>query len=879
MFSNARKPSIVLCHMRRQCHYSILGFILIFALRAGGGSVWAISIEDYLGSQPQDYDPDISRPEAGLGHELGEWHARHDLLHSYFRTLAAESDRVEMWEYARSHEGRPLSLVAISSPENIEDLESLRERHVAAANGEEVDGKNPVVVWLAYSVHGNESSGANAAPAVGYHLAASRENHAMDYLDNTIVLIDPCLNPDGLSRFAQWANSFRGARLIGDPAHIEHNEVWPGGRGNHYWFDLNRDWLLLTHPESRGRIEQFHRWRPNILADFHEMGSDATYFFQPGVPSRQNPNTPTKNLDLTRRIARFHADSLDAKGRLYYTEERFDDFYYGKGSTYPDAQGTIGVLFEQASSRGHLKETQNGELSFPFTIENQIATSFSTLDAASALGDDLLAYQAGFSKQALIEAGEDSATAYVVDLSHAPVRGWEFVDILSRHQIEVYELSGPVTLGNHSFSPEVSIVIPVAQRQYRLIKSLFERRKSFEDHTFYDVSTWNLPFSFGLPYETADSETYRADWLGERLLDSEFPVTEAPAPDAYAYAVRWDTYNAPRTLARLQAGEIRVYVATDSFEAETNSGTEAFGYGTLVVPMGGQRGKADLVAKIFEKAGAEGVRVVGLVSGLTPRGIDLGSPSMKPVPPIRPLALIGGSVSAYEAGEVWHYLDRRVATPLTMVEADRLRRVPLDEYTHLILVSGAESTLSESMLGRIESWARGGGIVIALGQAVTLFEAPAEDEPEDEEGEGAREAPDEVRYADFESWADRDLIRGSIFEAKVDRSHPLGYGFARKTLPVFRNKNAFLELDEDPFANPVVYTNAPWLCGYISDENLQSLRGTAVVVAKRVGSGAMIRMVDNPNFRGVWYGTNRLFANALFFGPIIKSTKNLWSDR
>ena len=221
--------------------------------------------------------------------------------------------------------------------------------------------------------------------------------------------MDPVLNPDGFSRFAQWANSHKGYQLVGQREHREHQEAWPGGRGNHYWFDLNRDWLLCQHPESQARVREFQKWLPNVVADFHEMGSDATYFFQPGVPERRNPLTPLENVEMTSAIAGYHAKALDQIHSRYFTEERFDDFYYGKGSTYPDIHGAVGILFEQASSRGHLMESVNGTFDFPFTIRNQLVTSLSTVEGAVALKEALMDYQRRYFAAQVNEDKEDTA--------------------------------------------------------------------------------------------------------------------------------------------------------------------------------------------------------------------------------------------------------------------------------------------------------------------------------------------------------------------------------------------------------------------------------------------------------------------------------------
>jgi len=293
----------------------------------------------------------------------------------------------------------------------------------------------PVVIYQGNSIHGNEPSGGNGALATAYYLAAAQGEYIDDLLDNAIILLDPCYNPDGFQRFSSWVNSHKGKNLISDPNSREYNEVWPRGRTNHYWFDLNRDWLLLTHPESQGRIRHFHHWKPDILTDHHEMGSNSTFFFQPGIPSRTNPNTPKLNQELTAEIATFHAAALDEIGSLYYSKESFDDYYYGKGSTYPDAQGCIGILFEQASSRGHYQSTDHGILTFPFSIRNQVATMLSTQKAGLALRKDLLEYKRKSFKEAQSLASSNGVKGYVFNDDGDPYRAERFIAILQQHQI------------------------------------------------------------------------------------------------------------------------------------------------------------------------------------------------------------------------------------------------------------------------------------------------------------------------------------------------------------------------------------------------------------------------------------------------------------
>lgn len=390
------------------------------------------------------YNPAIPTPKSIIGHEVGEWHVTHDRLVQYMYALDQASDRITLEVIGQSHETRPLILLTITSPANHKNIESIRTQHVRLSNDPANSGslelKNmPAVVYMGHSIHGNEPSGSNAALLSAYFLAAAQGETIEAYLTNTIILLDPSFNPDGMQRFSSWVNANRSTVISTDPADMEHNEAWPGGRTNHYWFDLNRDWLVAQQPESQGRIKKFHAWKPNVLTDHHEMGTNATFFFQPGVPARVHPLTPDRNQELTRTIGTYHAKALDAIGSLYYTQQGYDDFYYGKGSTFPDVQGAVGILFEQASSRGHAQESVNGVLRFPFTIRNQFTTALSTLTAVNALRVELLAYQRDFFKTAVSNAAKDPIKIVAFG-STDPVRATMLAEVIARHSIDVQKL-------------------------------------------------------------------------------------------------------------------------------------------------------------------------------------------------------------------------------------------------------------------------------------------------------------------------------------------------------------------------------------------------------------------------------------------------------
>ena len=833
------------------------------------------TLEWYLPRGVQ-YDARFPKPADVLGWEVGTWHVRHDQLTRWFETVSAASPRVALETYAHTYEQRPLLLAAVSSPGNLARLEELRAAHVAAVRGGKEEHDGPQVVWMGYGVHGNEPSGTNASMLFLYHLAAAKGREIERFLDETIVLIDPCVNPDGTARFAHWANTNRGAHLVDLGLHRERREAWPGGRTNHYWFDLNRDWLLLTHPESRGRLEQFHRWMPSVLTDYHEMGTESTYFFQPGIPSRQNPLTPERNLELTRGIAAYHAEALDAIGSLYYTEESFDDFYYGKGSTYPDINGCIGILFEQASSRGHLQDNSYGGISFPFTIKNQLVTSLSSLRAAGALRDDLRGYQRAFYRTAREEAARHPVRAYVLGAAEDPGRTHALVDLLRRHAIEVHHLTTEVG----EFRPGEAFVVPMDQPQFRLVRAVFETRTSWPDNTFYDVSSWTLPLSFDVPTRALSIEDFDPAIVGAPALEAAPPagrVVAARAPAAWLF--EWHHAAAPRHLTRLLRAGVRARVATRTFSATTQEGQRDFALGTVVIAPGVQEVDPRELRRLLDAAAADGVDVFGATSGLTPAGIDLGSGSLRPIEAPRPALLVGAGVSNYEAGEVWHHLDQRLEVPLPLIEREDLGRLELDDVTHLLLVSGSTGGWSEATRDRIGAWVRGGGVLVASKGAATwaagewLTSGDHHEEPA--ESEHDHDPPQHLPYGEYEKLRAEQRVAGTIFEAELDLTHPLCFGFARDRLPVFRNSTATLPHAEDPFATPVRYTAAPLVSGFASEENVSRIASSPAVRAQRVGRGVVVCLIDDALFRGVWHGTARLYTNALFFGAAVKGTAPL----
>lgn len=845
--------------------------LLIIGLMIINVSVAQTRLEYYL-PEPIEYDDEITKPNEYLGFEVGSWHVMYEQLIGYLKLLSTESTRISMEEYARTYENRPLYLITISSQENQQNIQQIQNEHLKLSDPQisedmAISGM-PIVVWLGYSVHGNESSGSNAALLVAYHLAAAHGSEIENMLENTVILLDPCINPDGLNRFAHWANTNKSKNPVADPYDREHNEPWPNGRTNHYWFDLNRDWLPVQHPETQGRLKKFHEWKPNLLTDHHEMGTNSTFFFQPGIPSRNHPITPESTYALTAKVAEFHAEALDELSVLYYSKESFDDFYYGKGSTYPDVNGAVGILFEQASSRGHVQESVNGTLTFPFTIKNQFQVSLSTLKAAQHLKDQFLNHQRDFYKNSLSLSKAGNTKAYVVSASKDQARLDEFTKILLAHQIKVFHSDQQT---NDNRETKQSLIIPTNQPQYRLIKALFEQRTTFTDSLFYDISTWTLPLAFNLSLDSLDGKAFTDNMLGNEVKSVQVRKgTVLGGKSDYAYLFEWNDYYTPKLLYQLLANDLIVKVSARPLQlAEGN-----FTRGAIILPVGLNEKRMDsgrLFELLQQLSSDSGIDVYALQGGLSQNGISLGSPNISSLQKPRICMLVGRGVSTYESGEVWHLLDQRFDIPVTRITHTQLDRVNLEKYNTMILVNGNYGSLNATHQNKIKSWIQNGGNIIAIKNAVKWLASA-----------GLSASKFKKKYSDTSSvrypyqlvnqYQDAHEINGAIFQGTLDVTHPLCFGYQNPSISIFKNSTLFMEPLKSHFANPVVYTDTPLLSGYISTENLRLLKNTASVSVSTFGQGKIVAFADNPNFRAFWYGTNKLFLNSIFFTPIISKS-------
>ncbi|WP_228850876.1 M14 family zinc carboxypeptidase [Aegicerativicinus sediminis] len=836
----------------------VLFFSLIIGLQT--------QAQDYFLKKYGPFDPYIPSPEAFLGYGIGEQYTRHDRIVAYMRKLAELSPKASLEVYGYTHESRELVILTISNPQNINNIIEIQKEHLQLVDPNDnspINTNTPIVIQLGYNVHGNEASSSEAAMLTAYTLVASQHPEIERYLKNGIIFIDPTINPDGRDRFAQGANKFRSNEKVEDRWDAEHNETWPMGRTNHYWFDLNRDWLLAVNPESQGKLKWFHKWYPNVVTDFHEMGSNSTYFFEPMKPiGSLEPIMPKENYeDLNDLFAPYYSEALEEIGSFYYTKESFDGTYPGYGSSYPDLQGGLALLFEQGGSFGLKRENDFGTVEFPFTIRNQYVNSLATVKAAVENKSKLLAYQKDFFRSAVKDKVSSGFVGYEFgDLSDNN-RTKEFIDLLLKHKIKVYK-------NNDRFT------VPMNQPQRRMVQTMFETYRKYRDSAFYDASAWSVANFYNMPYRGLKSIT-----KGEEVNTTKnlYPVEKVPMAN-YAYLIDWRDYYSPGAVYHLQRNGIKVSSSFKPLTVKTTVGEKEFGYGSILVPVTRQEKSADEVYKIIKECQEKfNVPIYAVETGFSVKGIDLGSNNFQRLKTPKVAMFIGEGpntyVNGYEVGEVWHLLDTRFHMPVVKIPVKYVKRVDLKKYNTLIMVSGSYNDIDSIGKTKISNWVKEGNTLVTIGSGTAwainnklVKEKLTKPEKEKDSLEKIKRLP----YVDATENRGREQLGGAIVEVDLDLTHPIGFGYVRKQMPVYKNNNVFLQPSKNPYSTVAQYTQEPHIDGFISKKNYEEfLKKSASLIVSSIGSGRVVMFADNPNFRGAWYGTNKLFLNALFLGSHI----------
>jgi hypothetical protein len=822
-------------------------------------AITALAQPDYFYPNSGSFNQSIPTPEKFLGYAIGTHHTRHDKLVEYFKELDRLSDKVALQVIGETYEHRQQIAAIFTSPSNHQRLEEIRKTNLAG----QVTGSTeniPLVIHLGYNVHGNEPSSSEAAMLMAYYLTASESDETTKWLNDMVILMDPVINPDGRDRHSHWANMHKASPIVGDPIDREHTEIWPGGRFNHYWFDLNRDWFLGTFPETRNRIKFFHHWRPYVQTDHHEMGSNATFYFDPGEDASNNPVVPNYIYKtIYPKYAEYFSKATDKLGSMYFTKEAYDKLYPGYGSSYINFYGGAGFLFEQGSSRGHVQETNTIPITFAFTIRNQLTASLTTVRASLAEKSLLLKLRKEFYRAVKEQASKSLVKGYLFGDANDETRTRAFVDLLLLHEIEVYEAGNSSTDGKGYY-------VPTDQNNYIMVRSVFEKAISYIDSSFYDASAWSLVHAYNLPY-TELKTSYNAGKRITVLPPQQFNTLEK---SNYAYVISNTDYNVHKAIYHLQEAGVIVQSAFRPFTTVVNGKNKVYGYGSILIPVQQQRITSDSLFKAISiTAKQSNINCYGLNTGYSAGGIDMGSGYVRTLKQPAAVMIVGIGVAAPEAGEIWHLLDERLQMPITKLDILNLGRADFRRYNTMIMVSGNYSLIDKPATDKIKAWVQSGNTLITIktGSEWAIKNGFTKEKllPVDSaKGTPVRQDFDMAVHIEGAK-----AMGGSIFRADLDSTHPIGFGFTNRKISLYRNGLTLLQLSANPYSTVSQYTSEPLIGGYVHNTTLKKIKNSAAILVGAEGTGRVIMFSDNPNFRGTWYGTNKLFLNALFYGSNI----------
>ncbi len=799
---------------------------------------------------------DLKSPSEFLGYELGTQFTRHHQVVDYYEYLAdAASDRVQLKAYGQTNERRPLLLAYISSKENMADLENIRTAHIATTEGN--GNPSQAIVWLSYNVHGNESVSTEASMLTVYTLLTEKS----DYLKNTVVIMDPCVNPDGRERYVNWYNQYKNTPNNVDPNSKEHHEPWLSGRANHYMFDLNRDWAWLTQIESQQRIKKFNQWLPHVHVDFHEQGVDAPYYFAPAAePFHEVITDFQRELQVT--VGRHHAKYFDANGWFYFTKEIFDLLYPSYGDTYPTYNGSIGMTYEQGGSgrAGLAIETGIGDtLTLTDRIAHHFTTGISTVEVSSQNAERL---NTEFKK--FYHPKDYRYKSYVLNGDADKIDA--LTQLLDQHEIK-YGFGKKGNIKGYDYktgkngslkTTENSLVVSTEQKKGTLVKVLFEPNAKLSDSLTYDITAWSLPYAYGLDAVASESKTDASSAVNGM---SDDPATTSDlSENAYAFLTDWNSFNDAQFLAALQQEGIRVRYAKKPF---TMDGID-YDRGSLIITRADNKNQVNFLGRLQESASKHRITLNATGTGFVEGGKDFGSSSVEMVRANRIAVLSGEPTSTLQFGEIWHFFEQQLQYPITVIDSDYMADVDLLEYDVLILPDGEGYTdfMDGDQLKHLKEWVDSGGKLIAMGDALkglsgeNGFEIKAREIEKDS-------TVNLQSYDDDEREQIKNTISGAIFKTKVDTTHPLAFGYDDSYFSLKLGDNAYEYIKD----GTVVYLEADStrpFAGFAGSEAQKKIGDTLIFGVEEHGEGKVIYMVDNPLFRGFWENGKLFFANSLF---------------
>ncbi len=810
-------------------------------------------------------------PAAFLGYELGSRFTPHHRVVAYVEHVTAHAPAVRLERYGVTNEGRPLLLATVTTPANRDRLEQIRTDNLKRAGllAGAPEGPPVAVVWLSYNVHGNESVSTEAALQTLYELANPEDTRTQAWLANTVVLLDPCINPDGRDRYVHWYTETVGRFPDVDPEAREHREPWPGGRANHYYFDLNRDWAWGTQQETRQRLARYQQWMPHIHVDFHEQGVDEPYFFAPAAEPFHNAVTGWQR-ELQTRIGKNHTRYFDANHWLYFTRQRFDLFYPGYGDTWPTFNGAVGMTYEQGGSgrAGLGILTAEGDtLTLADRIAHHHTTGLSTVETAARDADRIVEEFTRYFEDARTAPAAPYA-AYVVKAGNADKLAALAAHLDAQGIAYGYATRTRTARGTAYATGKAAgvtvepgdLVVSAYQPRRVLASVLFDPDPVLSDSLSYDVTAWALPYVYGLE---AYALPTRLDPDVDAAQDAAPPAVTGP-DRPYAYLAEWRSFEDLQFLAAVLRAGVKLRFAAAPFVIDGRS----YGRGTLILTRTGNQHLGDRFDRVVRRA-AERLRqpLHGVATGFVAEGADFGSSDVPFLDAPAVAVLAGDPVSSYAAGEVWHFFDQQLGYPVTLLDPDALGRIRLADYDVLILPGGNYgSVLTDERLKELSAWIRDGGRLVALERAAAFLagkEGFALQRKDD--GEAAEEkTPEEALrpYAERAREAISGDVTGAIFRVHLDPTHPLAFGYGDATFTLKRNDDAFAFLDDG--WNVGVLREDPPLGGFAGAKAQPPLQHSLVFGVQDLGRGAVVYLLDDVLFRGFWYNGRLLFGNAVF---------------
>ena len=796
-------------------------------------------------------------PEEFLAYPLGTNFTRHHVVMDYFDHLAEKSPLIRFRKYGETYEGRPLTYAVISTEENLKNLEQIRRSHLQNAGIIEGTAASPSkkgIVWLSYNVHGNEASSTEAAMATVYELITEKQ----EWLEDLIVIVDPAVNPDGRDRYVNWYKQVKATPFNTSPMAVEHNEPWPGGRPNHYLFDLNRDWAWATQAETKQRLEVYNQWLPHIHVDFHEQGKNSPYYFAPAAEPLHDVITPFQR-DFQKEIGKNHAKYFDEQGWLYFTKEVFDLLYPSYGDTYPTYMGAIGMTYEQAGHAGLSIQTDHGyNLTLPDRVEHHHTTGLSTVEIAAQNVERLNTEFAKFYNNSGKEAVNYVLTGHKDKLDL-------LTELLDRHEIK-YAMARPGKVKGYDALEsrnstitveENTLVVSTVQPKGKMVRVLMEPATKLTDSLTYDITAWSLPSAYGLEAISTKSSV-------PTLTATIAPEFEnVISPQAAAYITEWNSMKDARFLTALLDAGIRVRFTETALE---NSG-KRFSPGSLIITRSDNRKIEKFDELVTSLANIAGRELTAATTGFSTSGPDLGSSQVKVINAPRIGILRGEGTSSLNYGELWYFFEQDLNYPVTSLDTGYFSSVDLSKLDVIILpVGNYEDLFDEAGFSRLTTWVKDGGKVIAIGEALEAFAGKEGFDLELKEKTEQDTIPTAnlVPYALREREEIKELITGSIIQTLIDETHPMAFGYDDSYLSL-KISNAAYGLLNDGFNVGYLPEDPKIVSGFVGSEAKEKIENSLTFGVEPMGEGSFIYFVDNPLFRAFWQNGKLFFANSIFF--------------